>query len=144
MQRIGLWPTVLILIAEAVLGGWLMRHEGARAWKALNEAFTSGKTPTGPLADAALILVGGTFLMLPGFLTDILGLFFLIPWTRPVARGALAFFLARRMNRMGLDLARARMDRGNVVPGEVVDPPPPSPSGPVVIAGEIEDPPQRS
>lgn len=142
-QEIGPWPTVGILIAEAVLGGWLMRREGARAWKALNDTFTGGKVPTGELANAALILVGGILLMVPGFLTDVLGLIFLIPWTRPLARKAIAFFLARRMSRMGLDTVRARMDSGNVVPGEVVDPPPSPRSGPIVITGEIEDPPHR-
>ena len=69
----GLLPTVLILLVEAVVGVLLMRHEGSRAWKALNDAFTKGKVPTGELADAALILVGGVLLMLPGFLTDIIG-----------------------------------------------------------------------
>ncbi|MBP8562488.1 FxsA family protein, partial [Listeria monocytogenes] len=33
-QRIGVWWTVLILVAEAVLGSWLLRREGARAWRA--------------------------------------------------------------------------------------------------------------
>ena len=75
-QQIGLLPTVLILIAEAIIGVLLMRHEGSRAWKALNDAFTKGKVPTGELADAALILVGGVLLMLPGFLTDIFGFLF--------------------------------------------------------------------
>ena len=100
-QQIGLWPTVLILVVEAVLGAWLMRHEGSRAWKALTDAFETGKVPSGELADAALILVGGVLLMLPGFVTDIFGFFFLLPWTRPAARKLIAFFVARRMNRTG-------------------------------------------
>ena len=57
--------------------------------------------PTGELADAALVLVGGLLLMLPGFVTDLIGLFFLLPLTRPLARKAIAFFVARRLNRMG-------------------------------------------
>jgi UPF0716 protein FxsA len=120
-QLIGVWWTVLILVAEAVLGGWLLRREGARAWRALDGAFRGGRIPTGELADAALVLVGGVLLMLPGFVTDVLGLFFLIPFTRPFARSVLGFFVARRLNRAGLvPGALSPYARGTVVEGEVV------------------------
>lgn len=135
-QRIGVLPTLAILIAEAILGGWLMRHEGSRAWAALNDALTSGRMPAGELADAALVLVGGVLLMLPGFVTDIIGFFFLLPFTRPLARRLLAFLVARRMTQLGLGGVYVRRDE-TVIEGETV-PDPPSP-GPVVIAGEIEE-----
>ena len=144
-QQIGLLPTVLILIAEAIIGALLMRHEGSRAWKALNDAFTKGRVPTGELADAALILVGGVLLMLPGFLTDIFGFVFLLRWTRPVARKIIAFFVARRINRLGIPVMRAQMDTDNLIEGETVDQTPAdhSTSGdPIIIAGEIEEPTQ--
>jgi UPF0716 protein FxsA len=142
-QRLGLLPTVLILIVEAVIGVLLMRHEGSRAWKALNDAFTNGKVPTGELADAALILVGGVLLMLPGFLTDIIGFLFLLRWTRPFARKLIAFFVARRINRLGIPVVRARLDRENLIEGETVETPSTSrrrPEDPTIIAGEIEEP----
>ena len=142
-QQLGLLPTVLILVVEAVIGVLLMRHEGSRAWKALNEAFTNGKVPTGELADAALILVGGVLLMLPGFLTDIIGFLFLLRWTRPFARKIIAFFVARRINRLGIPVMRARLDRDNLIEGETVETPPTSrrrSEDPTIIAGEIEEP----
>ena len=121
-QRIGVGRTVLVLVAEAVLGAWLLRREGARAWKALDGAFRGGRVPTGELADAALVLVGGVLLMLPGFVTDVLGLFFLIPFTRPSARSVLAFFVARRLSEAGIVVpgASSLYARGTVVEGEVV------------------------
>ena len=142
-QQLGLLPTVLILIGEAILGALLMRHEGSRAWKALNDAFTQGKVPTGELADAALILVGGVLLMLPGFLTDFLGFVFLLRWTQPGARKIIAFFVARRVNRLGIPVMRARLDTDNLIEGETVEHQPPAKrqqEGPVIIAGEIEEP----
>ncbi|HET9302306.1 MAG TPA: FxsA family protein, partial [Propionibacteriaceae bacterium] len=138
-QWLGLLPTVLILIVEAVIGVLLMRHEGSRAWKALNDAFTNGKVPTGELADAALILVGGVLLMLPGFLTDIIGFLFLLRWSRPLARKVIAFFVARRINRLGIPVMRARLDRENLIEGETVETPSTSrrrPQDPTIIAGE--------
>jgi len=142
-QHLGLVPTILILIAEATIGVLLMRHEGSRAWKALNDAFTNGKVPSGELADAALILVGGVLLILPGFLTDVIGFLFLLRWTRPVARKIIAFFVARRINRLGIPVMRARLDTENLIEGESVEQPPAhgrKQDDPVVIAGEIEEP----
>jgi UPF0716 protein FxsA len=142
-QQLGLLPTILILIAQAIIGALLMRHEGSRAWKALNDAFSNGKVPTGELADAALILVGGVLLILPGFLTDVIGFLFLLRWTRPVARKIIAFFVARRINRLGIPVMRARLDTENLIEGESVEQPPANgrkQDDPVVIAGEIEEP----
>jgi UPF0716 protein FxsA len=120
-HRIGVLPTLVILVVEAVLGGWLMRREGARAWAALDGAFRGGRIPTGELADAALVLVGGVLLMLPGFVTDVLGLFFLIPFTRPFARLVVGFFVARRLSRAGIvPGAHGPYARGTVIEGEVV------------------------
>lgn len=120
-ERIGVLWTVLILVVEAIVGGWLMRREGARTWRALDGAFRGGRVPTGELADAALVLVGGVLLLLPGFVTDVLGLFFLIPFTRPFARKVVAFFLARRLSRAGVvPGVHSPYGRGTVVEGEVV------------------------
>jgi UPF0716 protein FxsA len=137
-QQIGVWPTVLILVVEAVLGAWLMRREGSRAWAALTAAFETGRVPTGQLADAALVLVGGLLLMLPGFATDIVGFLFLLPLTRPLARKLVAFFLARRIERMGLPVVRPSQRQGDVIEGETVDDPPTG-QGPTVIRGEVLD-----
>jgi UPF0716 protein FxsA len=145
-EAIGVLPTIGILVVEAILGGWLMQREGQRAWAALNTAFASGKMPTGELADAALILVGGLLLMLPGFITDIFGFVFLLPFTRPYARRVLGFVVARRVARMGMnvDLLRAQTDPGSIIPGEVVDPgPTEDSSGPIIIRGEIEPDPKK-
>lgn len=66
-QALGALPTISILMAEAALGAWLMRREGSRAYAALTGAFATGRMPTLELAGAALVLVGGVLLMLPGF-----------------------------------------------------------------------------
>ena len=135
-QRIGALPTILVLVLEAVLGAWLTRREGARTWRALDEAFHGGRVPTGELADAALVLVGGVLLLLPGFVTDVLGLFFLIPFTRPFARKVIAFFVARRLSRTGVvPGALSPYARGTVVEGEVVPDPPARPLPPDQIEG---------
>ncbi|WP_055483729.1 FxsA family protein [Sphaerimonospora mesophila] len=92
---IGGWQTVGLLIVAAVLGVWLMRREGRRTWAALQSAIGSGRMPDRELADAALIMGGGAMLLAPGFLSDVFGLFLILPVTRPVARRWLTWFLDR-------------------------------------------------
>ena len=69
-QAIGVLPTILLLVVIAGLGGWLMQHQGARAWKALRTPRVACRPHR---ADAVLILVGGLLLILPGFVTDVIG-----------------------------------------------------------------------
>ena len=81
-QVIGAWWTIVLLIADSVLGTWLVRREGARAWRALRNALESGRMPATELADGALILIGGTLMLTPGFVTDIVGLLLVVPLSR--------------------------------------------------------------
>ena len=88
-QVIGAWWTILLLIADSIFGSWLIGHEGRRAWQALNTALSSGQMPARELADGALILVGGTLMLSPGFVTDAFGILLILPFTRPMARRVL-------------------------------------------------------
>ena len=65
-QAIGPWWTILLLIADSMLGSWLVKREGARAWRALRSALDEGRMPATELADGMLILVGGLLMITPG------------------------------------------------------------------------------
>ncbi|KGN33379.1 exclusion suppressor FxsA [Knoellia sinensis KCTC 19936] len=96
-KTIGVAWTLLALLTLTVLGTWLMRREGARTWKALREASQTGRMPSHEIADGALVLIGGAFLLLPGFVSDLIGLFFVLPFTRVFARQVLEAFIASRV-----------------------------------------------
>ncbi|MGY2703548.1 MULTISPECIES: FxsA family protein [unclassified Nocardioides] len=118
-QVIGAWWTILLLVADSIFGTWLIKREGGRAWRALRSAIDEARMPARELADGALILVGGTLMLAPGFVTDAFGILLILPFTRPVFRRALAALVARRM---ALDVTRpGRGPDGPVVRGEVVD-----------------------
>src|SRR6478735_5453979 len=85
-QAIGVWWTVLILIADALLGSYLLRTQGRLAWRRFNEALVSGRLPHKEVVDGVLVIFGGVLLLTPGFITDIFGLLFLIPPTRVLVR----------------------------------------------------------
>jgi UPF0716 protein FxsA len=97
-REIGVVPTVLLLVVESVLGAWLVKQEGRRAWLALKSALATGGMPARELADGALILIGGTLLLTPGFVSDVFGFFFVLPFTRPLARRLLGAVVARRLS----------------------------------------------
>lgn len=132
-QVIGPWWTILLLVADSVVGGWLVKHEGGRAWRALSEALASGRMPAREIADGALILVGGALMLTPGFVTDVLGGLLVLPVTRPVARRLLAEVVTRRLVVAGV----------GPVPGAPRSPGPESP-GPVVRGEVVEDDPDGS
>jgi UPF0716 protein FxsA len=117
-QTIGAWWTILLLIADSIFGSWLIVHEGRRAWAALTTALSSGQMPARELADGALILVGGTLMLSPGFVTDAFGILLILPFTRPVARRLLTRVVGRRLL---VVRPSGPGSQGPVVQGEVVD-----------------------
>jgi UPF0716 protein FxsA len=95
-QLIGVVPTLILLLADALLGSWLLKHEGRGAWRRFNEALAARRFPGKEVADGVLIVIGGTLLLTPGFLTDIVGLLLLLPPTRAIARRLLKRFTIGR------------------------------------------------
>lgn len=131
-RLIGVAWTILLLLGTSVLGVWLVRREGRRTWAALRETARSGEMPSRQVADALLVMVGGVLLIPPGFVTDLVGLIFVLPFTRPVARIGLEAVLVRRMIAVGgpgpaPPPGRARVERtqddtsGEVIEGEIVE-----------------------
>ncbi len=96
-QVIGVWWTIVLLIADSILGSWLLRREGGRAWTSLRVALAEGRMPAKELADGILIVVGGALMISPGFVTDVFGMLAILPVTRPFGRKLLAGFLSKRL-----------------------------------------------
>lgn len=122
----GLWPTLLVVIATAAGGVAIIRHVGTATFGRLRAELARGGDPAGPLADGVLLLMAGFLLLAPGFFTDALGLLLLLPPVRKLLVRLGGPRMAMRIRRAG--------PRGTVIDGtfEVVDPgeaPPAGPSG---------------
>ena len=132
----------VLLVLESLLGAWIVKREGSRTWLALQEALRSGRMPSRQLSDAALVLIGGTLLLTPGFVTDIVGFFFILPLTRPITRVWLESVVARRLlGPMGEWPTSGPGPSTGTAGGPASGPFPPRPggSGPDVIPGEVVD-----
>jgi UPF0716 protein FxsA len=129
---IGVGWTLLALVGVSLLGGWLVRHEGARAWRSFSGAIAEGRPPGREALDGVLILIGGLLVLLPGFVSDVLGLLCLLPPTRRLLGRALVGWALTRGRGT---VVRVRSTRMPGPPG-----PPAGPGGDRVIEGEIEPP----
>ncbi len=98
---IGVGPTLLLLLLDAVLGSWLLKHEGRSAWRRFNQALAERRLPAKEVADGFLIILGGALLIAPGFITDVFGVLFLLPPTRAVARRILRRWTVGRVALVG-------------------------------------------
>ena len=101
-QLIGVVPTLILLLADALLGSMLLKHQGRGAWRRFNEALAARRFPGREVADGVLIVIGGTLLLTPGFITDIFGIFLLLPPTRAIARRVLKRFTIGRFAVVGV------------------------------------------
>jgi len=103
---IGAVPTVALLLAISMVGAWLVRHQGFELMRRIQNELAQGRLPAAELLDGAMVLVGGVLLLTPGFFTDFLGLFFLIPITRAVIKQFVRLWLQRRLSRGTITIRR--------------------------------------
>ena len=103
---IGGLPTVATLVVISLLGAYLVRSQGFRILGRIREELSRGRLPASQLLDGAMVLVGGILLMTPGFFTDFLGLFFLIPATRRLIKMWLGLWLQARISKGGYIMRR--------------------------------------
>jgi UPF0716 protein FxsA len=100
-SRLGWVDTLLVLVVVGVLGAALARNEGLRVVERMRAAVAEGRMPEREIVEGLLVLMAGALLVLPGFVSDVLGLAILFPLTRPLFRAWLARKLRGRLVRRG-------------------------------------------
>lgn len=79
---IGIWSTFLLIIFTGVLGAYLAKKQGLMVLRQAQEQMNYGQIPGNAILDGICVFAGGILLLTPGFITDILGFFLLLPVTR--------------------------------------------------------------
>lgn len=81
-QILGVWPTIFLIVLTGFLGAYLAKQQGLETIRKTQEQLRRGMMPGDAILDGVSILVGGTLLLTPGFVTDIMGILLLAPPTR--------------------------------------------------------------
>ena len=83
-RAMGFWTTVALIILTAIAGYYLAKSEGKLVISKINRELSQGNMPGDDLLTGLCILIGGFFLLLPGIITDIIGITMILPGTREV------------------------------------------------------------
>jgi UPF0716 family protein affecting phage T7 exclusion len=89
--------TIALLLADSLLGAALMRSQGRAVWREFTKAIDERRMPAREIVDGGFVIIGGVLLMMPGFLSDILGLLMLVRPTRRLFGGWVIGLLSRRV-----------------------------------------------
>lgn len=95
---IGVWSVLLIIVLTGFIGIMLVKQEGAKTWYRIRRSYEQHIPPTEELANGICIIVGGIFLLTPGFFTDALGFLLVLPWTRPPFKKLLLFLIIKKVS----------------------------------------------
>ncbi|WP_338694300.1 FxsA family membrane protein [Streptomyces sp. Q6] len=128
----GGFTVFLILLAGLVLGGVVIKSAGRRAFQNLTETIQrrqNGAVETGEQRSQGngLLMLAGLLLMIPGLISDALGLLLLVPPLRTAVSRYTERTIERKMSAVGegslgsaFQQARMRQTGGTVIQGEVV------------------------
>jgi UPF0716 protein FxsA len=92
VQWIGVLDTLAVMLMISIGGAWIVKRQGVGTIARMRRELDAGRIPTGAMVDGGLLMVAGLLLLIPGFVTDAIGLLLLLP---PV-RAGVKLLLARR------------------------------------------------
>ena len=87
-QQIGVLPMLVLLFAVSIFGAALAKRVGLEVWRRFRATLDAGDIPSGEVFDGALVLIAAAILLVPGFITDLIGLLLLVPFVRSMVKWA--------------------------------------------------------
>lgn len=120
-QIVGLGWTLLLVVLTAVLGVALLRRQGLRTLTLTQQKLDRGELPVGELFEGLCLLTAGGLLLMPGFITDIIGLALFVPPIRKfLGTAILRAILHSRNTKFWVD-GKEMGPGGTVIDGEYTD-----------------------
>ncbi|UYX51380.1 membrane protein FxsA [Bacillus thuringiensis] len=83
---IGLWSTFAMIVFTGIVGVYLAKRQGFKVLREIQFRLNRGEMPGDTVLDGIFIFVGGILLVLPGYVTDIIGFIFIVPVTRALLK----------------------------------------------------------
>ncbi|MBA9087411.1 UPF0716 protein FxsA [Fontibacillus solani] len=96
-ERLGVGKTVFLTIATSIIGGFMMQFEGRKVMTDSKAQMTNGQVPGRMALDGLCVFGGGILLLLPGFVTDIIGFLLVFPLTRPIFSALLMKWIGKKL-----------------------------------------------
>jgi UPF0716 protein FxsA len=93
---IGTGGTLALIILTGISGAYLARAQGFELFKKIQFELSQGRIPADDMIDGLLVFAGGLVLLTPGFWTDLLGFFCLLPVSRNLLRPVVRNWLANK------------------------------------------------
>jgi len=118
--RIGVWPTIGVVILTALVGTALLRRQGLATLKKAQTSMDQGQFPIDVVFDGLCLVIAGALLLTPGFFTDAVGLLLFVPPFRMFLRTTLARVLAER-GHIKVHTSGFQANPGDVIDGEFED-----------------------
>lgn len=96
-KMLGLLPTMSLILLTGFFGAYLAKKQGLKAWADFNRRMTNMETPGDAMIDAVCIFLGGVLLLIPGFLTDVIGFLLLFKGPRNLIRPLIHKWIYNKM-----------------------------------------------
>lgn len=97
-KHIGTLQTIGIIVITGFFGAAVAKSQGLKVYRNIRESLYHGEMPQNHLIEGLFILIGGTLLITPGIITDIVGFMFLLPWTRKLVREKVKGYFKGKIN----------------------------------------------
>lgn len=94
---IGVLPTLMVIVITGIIGATLARIQGLSTLNRIRAELQEGRLPADAMIDGVLILAAALVLLTPGFLTDLVGFFLLIPLGRSLIRARLRNYFRNKL-----------------------------------------------
>jgi len=85
-EFIGFRWTIVIIILTGITGSFLLRHQGRTLVAVIRSKIEDGEMPADKIIEGFFLFSGGIMLLFPGYVTDVIGLFLMIPGNRRLLR----------------------------------------------------------
>jgi len=126
---IGVWPTIAATVATALAGSLLLRAQGVGVLMRARAQMDQGQLPAREMFEGVCLVLAGALLLVPGFVTDVIGLLLFVPPLREMLRGMIARHVAAKAARGearvfvdGVEVRNTQTrGRGPVIDGEFED-----------------------
>ncbi|MBY0598887.1 FxsA family protein [Bacillus bingmayongensis] len=96
---IGLWSTFAMIVFTGVLGAYLAKKQGFKVLREIQSRLNNGEMPVDAVLDGIFVFVGGVLLILPGYVTDVIGFVFIFPMTRKLFKPFIMKWLEWKLRR---------------------------------------------